>query len=131
MTPHNGETLAAVVVDISQIWRSTNTILCVNTEKEDDVVKRLRLLRYARKWCFTESFHVRCISYVMNRAIIEAFRDIHREANNIRKLFGAVKSSVKDAFQEFKNSLKMHNLVISNSDMDARWNSTFNMIQEA
>ncbi len=66
-------------------------------------------------------------------AIKEAFRDIQREVTNIRKLIGVVKFSVKrrDVFQEFKNSLKMHTLVIHNLDVDLRWNSTFHMIHKA
>ncbi len=37
----------------------------------------------------------------------------------------------RDSFQEFKDSLKMHTLVIPNPDVDTRLNSTFYMIQNA
>ncbi len=103
-----GKLLLLLLLKFLKDWGLTNKILCITTDNGADIVKGMRLLRCKlmreNRIILTEGFHVRCIAHVINLAIKEAFKDIHVEVASIRKLIGALKSSVKqrDAFHEFK-----------------------------
>ena len=132
MTPHNGENIAAIVAEILRDWKLTNKIQCITTENASDVVKGMRLLKCKllreNGVVMSETFPVRCIAHIIHLAVKDAMKDIHKEISSIRKLISAVKASVKssirklisavkasvkrrDAFADFKNSLKYYNLL--------------------
>ncbi len=71
--------------------------------------------------------------FAVNLAVKFSLKDIHAKISSIRKFVASVKTSVerRDAFQNFKISLKMGHVTIPSLHVDMRWSSTFDMIEKA
>lgn len=113
-------------------------IRAVTTDNASDMRKGLKKLcddlstASPGTYCDSSAFHVRCVSHVVNMAVVECMAVVHTHITKIRYLINSIRSSVKlrDIFNEVHIELEV-NIDLPCMECETRWFSTLTMIRKS
>jgi hypothetical protein len=134
-SPHTAVTTYEVLKLILQEYHLPTRIRAITTDSASEMRPAMRLLCDHPNMEFTlgltESFHVRCICHVMNRAAIDTERVIEAEVSMVRELLKIVRATVRmrEEFEIIQIRLgRQYNLDVPNLEVQSLWNSMFDMV---
>jgi hypothetical protein len=135
-SPHNAVTTSELLNMILRDYNIHTRIRAITSDSGSEMAPAMNRLRDKLNQEFnlrlTESFHIRCVCHVMNRAAVDAERVIKDEVGKVRELLKVVRATVRmrEEFAMIQVRLgSRRKLDVPNLDVENRWNSMFEMVK--
>lgn len=137
-TPHNAEATCSFLSKVIESFHLQQKVQSITTDNAKDVSSGVQKLHHLMRedhpgfYGSFRDFHIRCISHVVNLAVKDCMKLVHKEIEKIRSVCNAIRCSTKrrDKFGEISKQLKL-NVEIPCLDTETRWSSTFTLIKKS
>ncbi|KAL2922908.1 Zinc finger BED domain-containing protein RICESLEEPER 2 [Bienertia sinuspersici] len=134
--PYDGQSISEEIFMFLNQWKIEHKVLSVtvdNATYNDTMISHLKTRLLLRGLLFGDGsfFHVRCCAHIINLIVQSGLDVIASILDNIRNLVKIITRSSSKSKEFYDTAQKNFHLEVKrklNLDMKARWNSTFDML---